>query len=173
MDYYYVSPFACLLYMGIESTILIIIYNIIYSLIYYKDFSIIINIFNLSNKIIYFLLFLELILGTVYGVIQILIIYYFSPLLLMVTDIISPILQFTIKIILKEKEEKLDILDKILIYIGYFIITICALIYSEIIICNFCDLNRNTYKNIKERQKEELALLQKIENDNDSEDANN
>ena len=45
---------------------------------------------------------------------------------------------------------------------------ICALIYNEIIILNFCGLNKNTSKYINERQKLELLLLQNKENVNDN-----
>lgn len=171
MHNYYVSPFGCLLFMGIGTFILIIISYIIYSLICFKDFSIIIDAFNLTNKIIYLYLFLVFIDIIIFEVIEILVIFYFSPLLLMATDIINPILNLTFEIIIDNAQ--MSILYKILTYIGYFIIFICALIYNEIIICNFCDLNKNTSKYIKERQKEELASIGKIGNDNDSENGEN
>ena len=48
----------------------------------------------------------------------------------------------------REYDSKLDI---ICLSIGYFIFLISCLIYNEIIILNFCNLSRNTNKNIKER----------------------
>ena len=174
VDNYYVSPFDCLLYVGIETLILTIIVNIVYSKICYKDFSIIINIFDFPEKIIYFYLFLLIILAIIYQILTILIIYYFSPILLMVSDIISPMLYFIYEIFInKEKIEEPKMLNIIFHYIGYFIILICSLIYNEIIICNFCDLNKYTSKYIIERQKQELASLknnEKIFEENEKED---
>ena len=172
MDYYYVSPFACLLYTGIGSFIFIIIFKMIYSFILYKDLSIIINVFFLSDKIKYLWMLLKLIVGAIYEVILIFIIYYFSPLLFMVTDIISPLLSFIIFDIIWNNN-KLDIFEKIMTVIGYCIILICALIYNEIIILNFCNLSKNTYKFMKEREKEELNLLKNSENNNDNDSERN
>ena len=42
-----------------------------------------------------------------------------------------------------------------------------ALIYTEIIILNFCGLSKNTKKFINERIKEEIKELNEISNDND------
>ena len=92
----------------------------------------------------------------------------------MVSDIISPMLYFIYEIFInKEKIEEPKMLNIIFHYIGYFIILICSLIYNEIIICNFCDLNKYTSKYIIERQKQELASLknnEKIFEENEKED---
>ena len=165
---YFISPFDCLLYIGIGTLILSIIYNIIYSEINYNDLRIITNIFNFSNQMIFLYLFFLLILLIIYFVLTVLIIYYFSPILLMVADIISPMLYFIYDINYNnERIEEPKLLNIIFHYIGYFIILICSLIYNEIIICNFCDLNRDTHKYIIKRQKQELALLKNEENNNE------
>ena len=67
----------------------------------------------------------------------------------------------------KEKIEEPKKLFLIFNFLGFFIILICSLIYNEIIICNFCNLNKNTIKSINERQKRELSFLRKDE-DNES-----
>ena len=48
---------------------------------------------------------------------------------------------------------------------GFFIVLLSSLIYNEIIICNFCDLDKNTKKGLEERQKQELVSLKETENE--------
>ena len=159
-DNYYVSPFSCLLFEGIGSLILIIIFNIVYSLVTFEDLSIITNItiiLNFSSKLFY--LFLYLFIDIIYEILTVLVIYYFSPILLMVSDIISPILYFTFGLIINK--EKVKLLNIIFHYLGYFIVLICALIYNELIIFNCFELNIYTKKYICEREKLELYLIEK------------
>jgi len=89
------------------------------------------------------------------------IIFYFSPTLLMVTDIISPILSWIVKVFDKNQYEALNIILNI---IGYSIVLFSSLIYNEIIICNFFGLNKNTKKFLDKEQREELSSI--IDNDN-------
>ena len=69
--------------------------------------------------------------------------------------------------------------DVIMYPIGYFIILLSSLIYNEIIILNFCDLNKNTKIFVERRQTEELIELAKnqeeiqLENLNDKYDEDN
>ena len=92
-----------------------------------------------------------------------LVVYYFSPLLLVITDIISPMLSWVLENII-EAESNQDLIFK---SIGYFIELIAAFIYNEIIICNFCDFNKYTKKCIEERQNREINSLKMGESDND------
>ena len=162
---YYMSPFDCLLYIGIGTLILNIIFDIVYSKYKYNDLNIITNMFNFSDKMIFLYSFILLNFLIIYFVFTFLIIYFFSPILLMVTDIISPMLFFIYEIKYNNKKiEEPKLLNIIFHYIGFFIILICSLIYNEIIICNFCNLNKNTCKNINERQKHEWDLLKNEEN---------
>ena len=48
--------------------------------------------------------------------------------------------------------------------IGNIILLFSALVYNEIIICNFWELNINTKKFMEEREKEENKLLNNIQN---------
>ena len=45
--------------------------------------------------------------------------------------------------------------------ISYFINFFCCLVFNEVIILNFCNLDYNTAKRIKERIKEEALLCDK------------
>ena len=51
--------------------------------------------------------------------------------------------------------------DAVLNPIGYIITLFSALIYNEIIIFNFCGLNKNTKKFVNERLNEELKDIKK------------
>ena len=79
----------------------------------------------------------------------------------MVTDIMTPFLLWIIKI---NEEETLS--NKIFKGLGYFIVLIASLLYNEIIICNFCSLNKYTKKCLDKRQKEELILMKRTESEN-------
>ena len=77
----------------------------------------------------------------------------------MVTDIISPMITWIINSI----EESQDISTIVFKSLGYFVVLIGSLIYNEIIICNFCDFNKNTKKFFNKRENEESTLLRKTE----------
>ena len=156
------SPFLLLLLIGIISTILTIIGYIIYSFATVRDLRYVTNIFhcredmyvcfgNYYDKIIcYFLI------NAVLQVLIFLVCYYFSPEVFAISDIISPYLSFLSKVI--EKKEK-DALKIILNSIGYIIIILCSFIYNEIIICNFCGLNENTWKAIDKKANQEFQEI--------------
>ena len=78
-----------------------------------------------------------------------LVIYYFTPTLLMVTDSISPML-FRMILVLPDETSKFNIIFNLL---GYIITLFSSLIYNEIIIFNFCDLNKNTKKYLEKNKK--------------------
>ena len=80
----------------------------------------------------------------------------------MVTDIISPLLLWIVTTIINGK---LKMPDVALNPIGYIIALFSALIYNEIIIFNFCGLNKNTKKFIEERLDKESKDIRKTEND--------
>ena len=163
---YFISPYLCTLIIGIFSTLLNFIGFIGYSLISKGNLSIITDSFDfkdVSNKIkisIYFfvLFFLASILQTLSN----LVIYYFTPTLLMVTDSIGPML-FWIVYELPKGEKAINIIFK---FFGYFISLFSTLIYNEIIILNFCGFNENTKKFIEKRLKKELISLRNTEHKN-------
>jgi len=96
-------------------------------------------------------------------VLTFLIIFYFSPILYMVSEMIKSSLLW-ILFLIKDPDTYVNI---ILSSIGNIILLFSALVYNEIIICNFWELNINTKKSMEEREKEENKLLGNIQN-NDS-----
>ena len=162
---YFISPYLCLLFVGIVSTLITFIYFFIYSLITYNNLSFIVNSFDFSNlkigKWVYLYIFIIVVFGSILQTFSFLVIYYFSPTLFMVTDIMTPFLLWIINIISDDEE---TIFNKTVNSVGYFIVLIASLIFNEIIICNFCDLNKYTKKYLEKRQKEEITLLKQTEN---------
>ena len=88
-----------------------------------------------------------------------LVLLYFSPLLLMVTHIISPFLNWIFSVI----NEGQELPDVVLYPIGYLIVVFASLIYNEIIILNFCGLNMETKKFIEQRLFNDITDLKKME----------
>ena len=145
------SPFLLLFLIGIISTAATVIGFLILSHVRLGNINYVSNIFHCRQDIfVCFGNLYEYIIGyfLINAVLQILIFlvcYYFSPEVFAISDIISPFLS-CITNIAKGKEK---IVVKIVFdIIGYIIITIGSFIYNEIIVCNFWDLNKNTWKSI-------------------------
>jgi hypothetical protein len=161
---FYISPYLCLIYIGIFSVVLNTLGFIIFSLFKYKNLSIIIDNFtfeNIDNPIkLTIYLCTTFISASILQIFSNLVIYYFSPILLMVTDSISPMLLW-IFLSLPKEEKTINIVFNAL---GYLISLFSALIYNEIIILNFGGFNKDTKKNIEKRQQRESILLRNTEN---------
>ena len=165
IEKYYISPLKIGLIIGIIALFLNCIGYIIYSLIKYNDLSYFKYIFDFSiefNKLklsIYIILY---ILFRLFDQLLILLaLFYFSPTLLIITDIIDPFLSWIIKII----KDGGKIPDDVLYPIGYIIYIFSALIYNEIIIFNFSGLNKDTKKFVNQRLCEELKEIKKDKDD--------
>ena len=164
-QYLYISPYLCILYIGFISTLTFLIGFPTFSLIKYHNLSLITDSFkieetNLSRGIFALYFFSALIFASALQTLTILVVYYFSPTLFILTDIISPLLTWITKSI-RNGEKSINICLKSL---GFFIVFFSSLIYNEIIICNFWNLEKNTKKYIEEREKEELQSLRVTEN---------
>ena len=162
---FYISPFKLSLIFGLISLGFIFFGFLIYSLVEYHDLSYFKNCVDFSgvdNKFLISLYFiLTFIFATALQFFTLLVIFYFSPILLMVTDIISPMLLWIVLTI--QKGTKMP--DGILLPVGYLIVLFASLIYNEIIIFNFWGLSKDTKKFVEERLKEESSDLRKTEND--------
>ena len=136
----------------------------IYSLIEFGDLSYFkdsLDFSEVDNKgLISLYIILCFIFATILQFLTLLVIFYFSPILLMVTDIISPMLTWIVSTIEGERELPGVVLNPI----GYLIVLFSSLIYNEIIIFNFCGLSENTKKFVEIRLNEESKDLRKTEN---------
>lgn len=153
------SPFLVLLLIGVFSTISTLIGFSIFSLVNKGDFTYISDLFQDSalyyvNFYIYYRnIIFYLLINTVLQVLILLVIYYFSPEVFAISDIISPLFSYIDKVY-KGKEKGAFIISSNII--GYIIVLLGAFVYNEIIVCNFCGLNKNTWKYIDERALGEL-----------------
>ena len=162
VEKYFISPLKIILIVGIISLIINLIGYTIYSLII-NDFSLFTDCFDFSqveNKLavsinlILYILFLTASQLALY-----LSIFYFSPTLITVTDIISPLFMW----IISNFDEEAEIIEEILCPIGYLTTIFSTLIYNELIIFNCCGLNKNTKKFVNKRITKEIREIQKSE----------
>ena len=164
---FYISPFKLSLLFGVISLGFIFLGFFFYSLFRYHDlsyFKACVDFTDLENKFLVSLYFiLTFIFATALQFFTLLVIFYFSPILLMVTDIISPMVLWIVLAIQKGKGT--DMPEVILRPIGYIIVLFASLVYNEIIIFNFCDLGKDTKKFVEERLSLESKDLRKTEND--------
>ena len=92
-------------------------------------------------------------MNTILQILIFFVVYIFSPEIFAISDIFSPFFSF-IALCIEIKETR--ILKIILTILGYLIIAIGAFIYNEIIVCNFCKLDENTWKAIDKKSKDEF-----------------
>ena len=116
------------------------------------------------------------ILATVYHILFIFTLYYFSPTLFIITDLLSPFLTLFFSLIYdNDFKDKAFLKNFVLNLIGYFISLAAAIFYNELIVCNFLGLNENVVDHIKKREQNEQhqALLSRIESSNNSNSSDN
>ena len=151
--------------MGLISTILILIYEIITFSIFGIDTS-----FNgifyqfLKNcekhEFLYILIFLgDIIVTFLWGSGIQLTIYFFTPCHFLISESISQILST----IINDTIFDFPIYEKVIIYIFFGVIIFATLIYNEVFIIKVCSLNKNTKKYIILRQLIDSKNLLKIE----------
>ena len=147
--------------VGIYSTIFLLIVLIIHSYIICGDLSNLTNTFkitNFKNKAkFYGLLILSHIIYSSTQYLVYMTVFYFSPMLFIITQVIYPLLRYSTNMI---EGQDYKIFDLIFNVAGYLILLFAILIYHETIILNFCKLNKDTKKFIEKRQKEEIYLME-------------
>ena len=160
---YYYSPIYLSFLFGISSIIITCIAFSIFSLIKYHDFNYFNESFDFSQKEnnLYFTLyiFLSTIFGIIYNILYLLALYYFSPILILVSDMISPFLMWIALTIFDGGKMP----DVIINPIGYLIVLLASLVYNEIIIFNFWGLSKNTKKFVEKRVTQESIQIQMTE----------
>ena len=163
VEKYFISPLKIILIVGIISIIINSIGYTIYRLII-NDFSLFtdcFDFFQVENKIkiiIYFVLFF--LFGIASDLTLFLSLFYFSPILIMVTYIVSPLLLWITEAIIISIPPKMEIIFN---PIGYIITLISTLIYNELFIFDYCDLNKETKKFVNKRLDKEFHELKKNE----------
>ena len=120
------------------------------------------NIFHCSEtnyicvSFYYFKIIMYFILNTVLQALIFLVVYMFSPELFAISDIWSPLFSFIALCIQIKEHNGIKIFLTVL---GYLIIAVGAFIYNELIVCNFCKLNENTWKAIARKANNDLIQV--------------
>ena len=149
------SPFFLFFLIGIASTVLTLIGYIIFSLSKTSDITYISNIFNCSdlnyvcfgNFVGYILAYLFL--NIILQVLIFLVVYFFSPEVFAICDIISPFMSFISNLIQYPSSNPVSFY--IFTGCGYIIAIFGAFLYNEIIVCNCFGLSDNTKINLKNK----------------------
>ena len=149
----YNTPYFMLTVVGSINAIVLLIYDI---LAYYfnRNISGVIIGFqkNIKNALNFFGFILDLILGLFWNMGIWLTIYYFTPCHFFICEYISEYIIYLMNA--NDSNEKFYSTNNIVIYsIVYFINIFCCLVFNEVIILNFCNLDYNTKKRIKERMR--------------------
>ena len=168
MHSYYLSPFLCILLIGVIGFVLSILGFIIVSIfkknnIFYDAF---ILLKDMEIKYYILLLFIYIII-CIYHIFIFLVIYYFSPILSCISDIVNPLFSMIFEALMDNDYKTIHLILK---SFGYILILFAAFIYNEIIILNFCGCNEYTSICIKERGNEELHSIRNSESDAQSEE---
>ena len=162
-DKYYITPLLTSLLFGLISVVLTIIGFIIYTLIKYHDFTFFKNVFDFSkvdNKLIISIFYVLLFLcGTILKLLNMLILFYFSPIFLQIAEVISPLFLW---IALSIEKNTNTILELVIYPIGYVIVIFSSLLCNEMIILNFCGLSENTKIFVYQRMDKEISKMNKL-----------
>ena len=171
--YYFIDPFTFLFLDGIFCLLFSFIYIIIKILLILQKTDLFIN--NLKKLSFIFLsprisgLFICIfIFSFLFYITNTLTLYYFTPTLLVMTDIISPVIRWIVDSLISMliKDFNLNIKQSIFKIIGYIFLIIASFIFNEIIICNFWKMNYNTIEEIKIRSIEDAIKRDSILNSN-------
>ena len=149
--HYFIDSFMFLFLDGIFCLLFSFFYIFIKLLIFYQDGHLfaknIKNMFFMFENLRIFSLFLcILFFSFLYYLTKVATLYLFSPTLMVMTDILSPILTYIIDCIVKRifNYDNIDERQSVLKGIGYIFFILASIIFNEIIICNFWQLNYNT-----------------------------
>jgi len=84
---------------------------------------------------------------------MVLIIYYLRPNHLIINDELQIFEEIIIYSKNEDKEKNIKVSDKYYSFIPFVFQILCLLFYFEILELNFCNLNKNTVKNIQARER--------------------
>ena len=112
-----------------------------------------------ENIRIFLLIILVIILTFAYHATKAVSLYFFTPALFVMTDILSPVFSWIIDFIYsKIKDGKyIDPRYPIFKSIGYIFLIIATILFNEVIICHFWNLDYYTTKKIEERGIEDVT----------------
>ena len=152
MNIFYKSPYFLLLVIGLITMTALLIFDLFIYFLHSDIDGIIIgfknNVFSVSK---FFLFILDIIIEWVWNIGIWLTIYYFTPCHYFMSQYVSEYIYYLIKAYNSDKEFYSTI-NVIIFSIFFFINIFCCLVFNEVVILNFCKLDYNTAKRIRERE---------------------
>ena len=156
---FYETPYFIMFYVGIINTISLLIFDIIAYFVDPRISGIIIGFRdNIENTGNFFLFILDLLIEYIWNLGIWILIYYFSPCHYFISDYASEYIYFILKRFKKKDPFFHDNINYIFMIICGIFIFIFSLVFNEVIIINFQNLDYNTNKRIKEREKIEKNI---------------
>ena len=154
--------------IGANIFIPLLIYDIIAFYINKDASGIIIGLINNVNSVKNAFLFIaDLLLSFITNLGIFWTIYYFTPFHFIISEFISEIFNYYIKMIQSGKGNKYDFIyytiNIIIFSVVFFINLVCSLIFNEVIILKFCKLEIYTKKYIHKRARSDANTLFEID----------
>lgn len=159
LNIYYIPPYQLMVNIGLITSIIILIYDIITFSIINKDksdfYGVILGFKNNSNFSNILLYITDIILYFFSNIGIWLTVYYFTPFHFIISESLCEYIYYTYDYLDGGKYEKADVL---LYFFVYVINLFFIFVFNEIIILNFWGLSYNTTNNIKKREKKDIYL---------------
>ena len=169
------TPYFIMLIIGIVNTIILLIFDVIAYFAKPEISGIIIglidNIISVGDA---FAFILDLILRFIWNLGLFLTIYYFSPCHTFIPEYISDFVSY-VENVKKGENDFYSNTNAVIFIIGYIINFCFILVFNEVVILNICDLDYNTKKRIRKREKKDaniIASLDDYQSDGDDEEDN-
>ena len=154
MNKFYNSPYYLMFVIGILGTISLLIFDSLIFSVNQNFDGIIIgfreNIINISK---FFLFLLDIIIEWIWISGIWLTIYYFTPCHYFISEYITEYIYYLLNI---NKSDFYSTFNIIIFSFSFFINLFFCLVFNEVIILNFCGLDYNTSKRIKEREMNDI-----------------
>ena len=158
MILFFNTPYFMMLVIGIVNVIFALIYDVIaYNVDDDGNYEGIITglRLNVTTAGSFFLMVLEIFLQFFWNLGIWLTIYYLTPCHYFISEYISEYLYYMENANNSNGDEFYSTVNIVLFSISYFINFFCCLVFNEVIILNFCGMDYNTKKRIKERTSNE------------------
>ena len=160
LDSFYVSPYNLILYIGIICSFIFLVYDLIVYLIVRDNndniHGIILGFQKNGSSSFVILFLLDIIFSFSCNIGIWLSIYYFTPFHFIISELISEYIYYTYDWLFGDSDYEAG--NIILYSLIYLINLFLSLVFNEIIILNFCDLDFNTKIKIEQREKKDKIL---------------
>ena len=162
MKKYFNTPYFMMVVIGCVNVMFIIIYDLIAHAVDNENKGLINGLkINVTSVGDFFLMVLDIILQFCWNLGIWLTIYYLTPCHYFISEYISEYIYY-IQTALESDKEFYSTVNIVIFSVAYLINFLCCLIFNEVFILNFCELDYNTKKRINERIRKE-----KKQNEND------